>query len=448
MQVVTISDCKVMLRRLLALGVLLSVLSLGLEAQAEAPAKGAPPPADDIIALQLGSWVRLMPSLQYRPRLLAHSGRDFADGKTYDAVSHRARLGLRADLGERTKIFFQLQDVRLWGEETNTFTDYSADGLDVHQAWAQLEIAKPLWLRVGRQELNLDGQRLVGAVAWADQARSFDGGVLGFDCKVHKISAKLFWFKLREKDAEGATTTSDFGGFWGRWSKWAPLRPSVYLLYDRDSASNRNRVTTGVYIDGKPFAGIDYRLEAYAQLGEVDDKDEGPASKIQAFFLGAEAGYLLPLPWKPRLRAFVDYVSGDNNKTNGTVSSFDTLFATNHKFYGFMDFFLNLPVQTAGRGLIDAGGRLLLSPWPKLLLRADVHAFMLARRLVEPTGDEQRYLGLEVDGTIAYKLNRFVSFELVGALFAPGRGMTCLKGGCRDDGKTDLFGYLQMDVKL
>jgi hypothetical protein len=48
----------------------------------------------------------------------------------------------------------------------------------------------------------------------------------------------------------------------------------------------------------------------------------------------------------------LDIVSGDDTTTTED-ESFYTLFATNHKFYGHMDYFLNLPVHTKGLGLKD-----------------------------------------------------------------------------------------------
>jgi hypothetical protein len=397
-------------------------------------------------SLRFGEHVRLTPSLQYRPRLLANSGKDFAKGGTIDTVRHRARFSMLAELGRQVQIFVQLQDVRTWGEEINTLGDFSADGFDAHQAWAQLNIGWGLSLRVGRQELNLDGQRLVGAVGWTEQARSFDGALLNF--AGGGLEAKLFWYKLRDKDAEGITDSTDFAGLWARYKAHPALSASVYLLYDRDTGADRNRITAGALLKGKPFGGLDYTLEGYLQAGQTNITQGANTveADILAFMFAAELGYTLPVAWKPRLVFFFDYLSGDGD-ADDKVEVFDTLFATNHKFYGFMDFFLNLPVNTAGRGLIDVGGRLILEPWGPLMLRADVHAFMLAKSFEDPGGDE-RYLGLEVDGTIRYKLNRWVGFELVGGVFAPGRGMTCIRGGCRDDGDTELFGYLQFDAKI
>ena len=36
------------------------------------------------------------------------------------------------------RAFAQIQDVRVWGEETNTLADFSADRFDLHQAWVEL----------------------------------------------------------------------------------------------------------------------------------------------------------------------------------------------------------------------------------------------------------------------------------------------------------------------
>lgn len=50
-----------------------------------------------------------------------------------------------------------------------------------------------------------------------------------------------------------------------------------------------------------------------------------------------------------------DYLSGNSDGTNiGSKSNnFNTLYATNHKFYGYMDYFLNIPTDSKQRGLID-----------------------------------------------------------------------------------------------
>jgi len=63
----------------------------------------------------------------------------------------------------------------------------------------------------------------------------------------------------------------------------------------------------------------------------------------------------------PVLSAGVDYLSGDDGEDETKYKVFNTLYATNHKFYGFMDYFLNLPVHTYGKGLMDMHGKLNLT---------------------------------------------------------------------------------------
>ena len=60
---------------------------------------------------------------QIRPRYELSAG-----GGVEDAfVSMRARLTVSASLERDVTVFLQVQDVRLWGDETSTLFDFSAD---------------------------------------------------------------------------------------------------------------------------------------------------------------------------------------------------------------------------------------------------------------------------------------------------------------------------------
>ena len=98
---------------------------------------------------------------QIRPRY------EFRDpyANNYDSfTSMRVRTQMVASLDSDVDLMIQLQDVRLWGEEKNTLTDYSADKFDLHQGYVHL---KKLGdgdhsLKIGRQIVALGGQRLIG----------------------------------------------------------------------------------------------------------------------------------------------------------------------------------------------------------------------------------------------------------------------------------------------
>ena len=311
--------------------------------------------------LRLGQSVVLTPHLQYRARFLTHGGRDFADGNAFDAVAQRARLGIGARVSSWMRVMVEVQDIRAWGEELST-TDLSAEGLDIYQGWAELAVAG-WFLRAGRQQLTFDGERLVGKLNWADQGRAFDG--LRLYTRRGKWRGELFWVNLGEADVYNATRAADgsevptqgaernghLAGLWKRYEASPAFNASALAFYDRSrNAIRQDRVTLGGRVDGRIRSKLNYRAEGYFQWGRTGPR--AARQTILAYLLTARLGYSLALPWRPTVRAFFDYVSGDSDPNRGRVHSFDTLFGTNHKFYGYMDYFLDIPRDTGGFGLL------------------------------------------------------------------------------------------------
>jgi hypothetical protein len=199
------------------------------------------------------------------------------------------------------------------------------------------------------------------------------------------------------------------------------------ILWDTNSLAERSRVTAGARINGKD-QGFSYDVEAYYQGANVAD------GLTTAFMAAARAGYALDTTMHPAFGVFVDYLSGDGNldSTDG-LSAFDTLYATNHKFYGFQDLFLNLPLHTAGQGLIDFGGSAGVSEGAysaKLI----VHGFAPA----ENNSAEDAFYGVEPDLVFGYKLNKHLGAAAGLSYFFP-------MGGALGRGDTPTpWGFLQV----
>lgn len=87
-----------------------------------------------------------------------------------------ARRAVAAAALDRVAVVLQAQDSRRFGEESSV-ADGSADALDMHQAF--LELRRPgrttVGLRLGRQEVALADERLVGRRPWSQVGNSFDG---------------------------------------------------------------------------------------------------------------------------------------------------------------------------------------------------------------------------------------------------------------------------------
>lgn len=101
---------------------------------------------------------------------------------------------------------------------------------------------------------------------------------------------------------------------------------------------------------------------------------------ISAFMLTGSVGYTFKKSgWKPSVWIGYDYLSGtdpvDNDPDYGT---FNTLFATNHKYYGYMDYFVNIPAATGGLGLQDIMLKTRFKPTEQFWFGLDGHHFMSA----------------------------------------------------------------------
>ena len=75
----------------------------------------------------------------------------------------------------RLKFGLTLQDVRVWGQDVSTInrtTTANNNGLMLHEAWAEILLTdttlknKAFSLKIGRQELAYDDQRLLGNLDW------------------------------------------------------------------------------------------------------------------------------------------------------------------------------------------------------------------------------------------------------------------------------------------
>lgn len=108
---------------------------------------------------------------QIRPRLEAYAA---PAQPSYQRTTMRLRIRVEARPEPSVRIVAELQDVRTWGEERGTLADYSADNLDLHQGFFDVTLGEKWSTRIGRQEIAFGGERLMGAVGWAQQGRSFD----------------------------------------------------------------------------------------------------------------------------------------------------------------------------------------------------------------------------------------------------------------------------------
>lgn len=333
---------------------------------------------------------------QIRPRFEARD----AGIDDYDlATTMRVRTHVDAKLSTDARVFIQVQDVRAWGEETHTLNDFRADNFDLHQGYFEIEHFKntTLSMRVGRQALSLGGQRLIGAVDWAQQGRAFDGVRLTATPNGGKID--LVGMKLAEASLAHVVYDAYLFGAYAQITQPKNVNIDFYGFYNRAKGNLKtDQFTFGGRLAGNQ-ARWNYRFEGAFQTGKRNGDD------VKAYMIGGRIGAVFG-GGRSAVTLWYDYLSGDDDLHDHKTKVFDTLFATNHKFYGFADLFLDIPAHTAGRGLQDVALKMMFKPITSVSLGIDVHAFFLAKK----AGLTARELGQEIDLTMTYRYSSEIAF--------------------------------------
>jgi hypothetical protein len=289
---------------------------------------------------------------QVRWRAESRNGFDFGSGNTVPSdhfVEQRARLHADVEFSEMLRAFVQIQDTRRWGEEFSTVDD-SADGIDFHQALLDLRglFQEQDTLRLGRQEISYGAQRLVSALDWTNQARSFDGARWMGD--FGPLHTEVFATQLATaRDAAGNSSGSEFGGL---YTTSHPLEAAkkdaldLYLLFlhDAERYQGQERWTLGGRYELLTHGGFYFETEGALQFGEATTGTAGapevdldvPFGEVFAYTV--RAGYRLEdAEWKPGLTFEWNHASGDEDPNDGKNQRFNTLFPLAHAHNGMID---------------------------------------------------------------------------------------------------------------
>jgi hypothetical protein len=269
-----------------------------------------------------------------------------------------------------------------------------SDRIDLHQAYVTIGNHKefPLSLKVGRQELSYGEERLVGAFAWNNIGRVFDAVKLRWQNEL--FAADLFTSRVVIPEDNQFNVNNDYDTFSGVYAT-SPLIPKhsleVYFFSRNSSAdaiaaeprpqapqlSARDIYTFGFRLKSKPgeLGNWDYTIETAGQLGSFKDIRLGlnsPRLDQEAYMAVIQGGYTFSDLWAtPRLGLEYAYGSGDNDPRDNKHETFENLFPTNHKFYGYMDF-------VSLQNVHDVRGILQLKPHKRVSLALEGHGFWLA----------------------------------------------------------------------
>jgi hypothetical protein len=317
------------------------------------------------------------------------------------------------------------------------------DRTDLHQGYVVLGNAKefPLTLKAGRQELSYGDERLIGAFDWNNIGRVFDAAKLRYEASSFWVDA--FTGRVIIPDDNNFNLANDydwFSGLYGSSSKLIPGQETQLYFLARNTSvqsptalgaglptllngvSPRDIYTVGTRMKSLPGAlgNWDYSFEGAGQFGRFKDTAGSPSLEHRAFATHAAGGYTFKdTTMSPRVGLEYDFASGDHDNTDGRHTTFENLFPTNHKFYGFMDF-------ASWQNLHDFRASASARPCKPVTLTLDYHAFLLAdthdsfytvagaRRSTGGYGINPgygSYVGSEVDLVATWTVKKFGSIQ-------------------------------------
>ena len=358
----------------------------------------------------------------------------------------RARIKLTAKLADGVTAVFTPQAVGFWGEnrqglilgERTSAEGVSGETNNVNMHEAYMLLSNPFGiegaiLKIGRQEVNIGNQRLVGAVGWSQAGRSLDGILAGY-ASDYGLAA-VFYGKLNDTTSRfdaWVVPNSDAGDVNLLVATWqGKLKPfGIGGTYE----------VTDIYVNGEQHPSVENINTIYGRVTPVIDLGMAKAKvNVEAAFQSGEAangnnygGYFFSVGGgatftdvaaKPSVFVGYDYYSGDDKVGDGDINAFWSVLPTAHKWLGFADQiwvgnfykFNGIFPADGDEGITDLYVKLSAKPLPKVATLAHVHYFQTA----EDNNNSGKTAATEVDLQAKYKYSKNLCLTLGYEFFNP-----------------------------
>ena len=335
-------------------------------------------------------------------------------------------------------IYGQFMDLHALGLPLQDTAANMRDTFDLRQGYLDLHY-KPVQFIVGRQELRIGDERVVGISDWTNTSRTWDGFYMriGNVNELNIFSTSVVSVHPTSLDTHGAGLT--FHGVQGKLATYVPhttIEPFVLVhalpgvTSQQGVIRSQTEVTFGSYYETKLPSGFDSSGTGDLQRGTYSN------DSIHAGAAIVRGGYETKrLPWRPHLEAEYDYATGNPHTNPYRISTYDQEYPSNHNAFGLVDLFgfqnikqrrLNLQLNPRSNFLVlFQGGSLHAAT-----IHDSIYSGAGASLIAAPTGGfKSDDIGSEFDASAKYIFHKsFVTNIGVGHFF-PGELMTSEKHG-------------------
>ncbi|MRX63075.1 alginate export family protein [Maribacter luteus] len=400
-----------------------------------------------IVFISTSGYAQLKVDAELRPRFEYRHGFGSLFPDNVDAsafISQRTRLNTSFKK-DYLDFYLSVQDIRVWGDVPQ-LNRADRNGFSVHQAWGELLFNPEFSLKLGRQVLSYDDQRILGGVGWAQQARSHDVALF----KYSKGNSSLHLGAAFNQDAESnignVLTTNTYKSMQFAWfnQKWESISASFLFLnnglqftdeLNADNNETRYSQTIGTHLKSNKQQTLGWMANLYYQFGnDVNEND------LSAYLISLEANYKMNPKWS--LIAGGELMSGNDNGgvSEGENKAFTPFYGTNHKFNGLMDYFY-VGNHANNIGLMDLYLGSVFKLGEDTSLNARIHNFSAAADI---QGSDSKQLGVEADLVFNYNFKKDINIKAGYSQLFASEGMELLKNNVDDN--SNYWGWLMVTI--
>ena len=368
------------------------------------------------------------------------------DAKAAAFVTQRSRLNFGYG-DEKLQVYFSVQDVSTWGDTRQLAINDGNESFSLFQAWLSYSFTENWALKLGRQVISYDDQRILGGVDWAMQGRFHDAAMLKFSKNKFDVDLAFAYNQQDQKIIGSEYTINGFYSYklmqmahfqkaWDKGNISFLFMNNGFQKYTEEANPLPDgvyyRQTTGTYFN-LPVSFFTLTGSAYLQTGKAT-----ATTDLSAYQYMLEAKFK---PGKVNLTLGFESLSGTDQGGEEKNNSFFPLYGTNHKFNGYMDYFY-VGNHANNVGLNNLYGKIAMPTGETSGLGLDVHFFSSQAQL---TDNQESYLGTELDLVYNKTISKNIKMAIGYSQLFASESMSAIKGGISSD-NTNNWGWVQLIV--
>jgi hypothetical protein len=382
------------------------------------------------------SWITL--DMELRGRTEEQTSLGYVSGKDRLYELTRVWGGITAVPTNWLTFYGQFMDLHALGLPLEDTAANMRDTFDLRQGYLDFHY-KPVKFIVGRQELRIGDERVVGISDWTNNSRTWDGFYMriGNVNQLNIFSTSVVTVHPTSLDTHGAGLT--FHGVHAKLVTYVPhttIEPFVLVhalprvTSQQGVVGSQTEVTFGSYFETKLPFGFDSSGTGDLQRGSYSNDSIHAGAAIIRGGYGTKR-----LPWQPHLEVEYDYATGNPHTNIDRIGTYDQEYPSNHNAFGLVDLFgfQNIKQDRLNLQLTPHNNLLVLFQGGSLHVATThdgVYSGAGASLIAAPTGGfKGDGIGSEFDASAKYIYRKsFVTNIGVGHFF-PGEVMTSEKHG-------------------